>query len=135
VPGVFGLSRNRFREGEPAVGQILLAPITVDGIAHSASRSKSCSSSSIVNAAKTALTDASPGWSWRSDDHDRWVVRLCLPACQTEAHEEEAAASSAAESLKIIWEDLPCRPCVGIIAGGMFGSRHIVRESAELARL
>jgi putative spermidine/putrescine transport system permease protein len=131
VPAGIGLSRLRFR-GKGAVSTLLLAPITVPGIALGLAvfillvgideNMGSSLTGSMVGLVLGHVMITTP-----------WVVRLCLASLV--AHDgaaEEAAASLGANPLAVIWRvTLPAmRP--GIIAGALFAFV-ISFENLELA--
>jgi putative spermidine/putrescine transport system permease protein len=131
IPAGIGLSRHRFR-GRGLVSTLLLAPITVPGIA--LGLAIYIMLVAIDETAGTALTGSLAGLVLA---HilitTPWVVRLCLASLAThDRTAEEAAASLGAHPLKVIWRvTLPAmRP--GIIAGALFAFV-ISFENLELA--
>ena len=131
VPAGIGLSRHRF-PGSGLIGTLLLAPITVPGIALGLAIYIVLVSIDVQ--AGTALTGSLTGLVL---GHilitTPWVVRLCLASlATTDRAAEEAAASLGAHPLKVIWRvTLPAmRP--GIIAGALFAFV-ISFENLELA--
>jgi putative spermidine/putrescine transport system permease protein len=131
VPAGIGLSRHRFR-GKGAIGTLLLAPITVPGIALGLAvyivlvaideNAGSALTGSLTGLVLAHIMIATP-----------WVVRLCLASLAThDRTEEEAASSLGAHPLMVIWRvTLPAmRP--GIIAGALFAFV-ISFENLELA--
>jgi putative spermidine/putrescine transport system permease protein len=131
VPAGIGLSRLQFR-GKGVVSTLLLAPITVPGIALGLAvyvllvaideRAGSVLTGSLAGLVLAHIMITTP-----------WVVRLCLASLV--AHDrtaEEAAASLGAHPLAVIWRvTLPAmRP--GIIAGALFAFV-ISFENLELA--
>jgi putative spermidine/putrescine transport system permease protein len=131
VPAGIGLSRHRFR-GKALVGTLLLAPITVPGIALGLAiyivlvaidvQAGSALTGSLTGLVLAHVMITTP-----------WVVRLCLASLAThDRAAEEAAASLGAHPLQVIWRvTLPAmRP--GIIAGALFAFV-ISFENLELA--
>jgi putative spermidine/putrescine transport system permease protein len=131
VPAGIGLSRHRFR-GSGFVSTLLLAPITVPGIALGLAvyialifvdvNAGTALTGSLTGLVLAHVLIATP-----------WVVRLCLAGLAThDRTEEEAAASLGAHPLVVIWRiTLPAmRP--GIIAGGLFAFV-VSFENLELA--
>lgn len=131
IPAGIGLSRHRFR-GRGAVSTLLLAPLTVPGIALGLAiyvmlvtideQFGSMITGSMVGLVLAHVMIATP-----------WVVRLCLASLTNhERIAEEAAASLGAGPLTVIWRvTLPAmRP--GIIAGALFAFV-ISFENLELA--
>jgi putative spermidine/putrescine transport system permease protein len=131
VPAGIGLSRHRFR-GKGLISTMLLAPITVPGIALGLAvyivlvnidiQTGSGFTGSLTGLVLAHIMIATP-----------WVVRLCLASLA--AHDraaEEAASSLGANPLKVIWRiTLPAmRP--GIVAGALFAFV-ISFENLELA--
>jgi putative spermidine/putrescine transport system permease protein len=131
VPAGIGLSRHRFT-GKTLISTLLLAPITVPGIALGLAvyiflvaideHTGSALTGSLTGLVLAHLMIATP-----------WVVRLCLAGLAShDRAAEEAAASLGAHPLQVIWRvTLPAmRP--GIIAGALFA--FIVSfENLELA--
>jgi putative spermidine/putrescine transport system permease protein len=131
VPAGIGLARHRFR-GRGAISTLLLAPLTVPGIALGLAiyimlvsidqQFGSMITGSLVGLVLAHVMIATP-----------WVVRLCLASLTVhERSAEEAAASLGARPLTVIWRvTLPAmRP--GIIAGALFAFI-ISFENLELA--
>jgi putative spermidine/putrescine transport system permease protein len=131
VPAGIGLSRHRFR-GKSVVSTLLLAPITVPGIALGLAiyivlvsidvNTGTALTGSLTGLVMAHIMIATP-----------WVVRLCLASLAThDRTEEEAAASLGAHPLMVIWRiTLPAmRP--GIIAGALFAFV-VSFENLELA--
>jgi putative spermidine/putrescine transport system permease protein len=131
VPAGIGLSRLQFR-GKGMIGTLLLAPITVPGIALGLAvfillvaideRLGSSLTGSILGLVLGHVMITTP-----------WVVRLALASLVThDRAAEEAAASLGAHPLAVIWRvTLPAmRP--GIIAGALFAFV-ISFENLELA--
>jgi len=131
IPAGIGLSRHRFR-GRGAVSTLLLAPLTVPGIALGLAiyvmlvsideQFGSMITGSMIGLVLAHVMIATP-----------WVVRLCLASLTNhERSAEEAAASLGAGPLTVIWRvTLPAmRP--GIIAGALFAFV-ISFENLELA--
>lgn len=131
VPAGIGLSRLRFR-GKGVISTLLLAPITVPGIALGLAvfilliaideQLGSALAGSLLGLALAHMMITTP-----------WVVRLCLASLVThDRTAEEAAASLGAHPIKVIWRvTLPAmRP--GIIAGALFAFV-ISFENLELA--
>ncbi len=131
VPAGIGLARHRFR-GRGAISTLLLAPLTVPGIALGLA----------VYVALVAI-DEQFGFGVTGSlaglvmAHimitTPWVVRLCLASLTNhERAAEEAAASLGAGPLKVIWRvTLPAMRS-GIIAGALFAFV-ISFENLELA--
>ena len=131
VPAGIGLSRHRFR-GKAIISTLLLAPITVPGIA--LGLAVYIVLVAVDTNADTALTGSLTGLVLA---HimiaTPWVVRLCLASLAThDRAAEEAAASLGAHPVQVIWRvTLPAmRP--GIIAGALFAFV-ISFENLELA--
>jgi putative spermidine/putrescine transport system permease protein len=131
VPAGIGLSRHRFRS-ETIISTLLLAPITVPGIALGLAvyivlvffdiNAGSALTGSLTGFVLAHVMITTP-----------WVVRLCLASLAThDRAAEEAAASLGADPLRVIWRvTLPAmRP--GIIAGALFAFV-ISFENLELA--
>jgi putative spermidine/putrescine transport system permease protein len=131
IPAGIGLSRHRFR-GRGAVSTLLLAPLTVPGIALGLAiyvllvtideQFGSMITGSLIGLVLGHVMIATP-----------WVVRLCLASLTNhERSAEEAAASLGAGPVTVIWRvTLPAmRP--GIIAGALFAFV-ISFENLELA--
>lgn len=119
VPAGIGLARHRFR-GRGAISMLLLAPLTVPGIALGLSvyvglvaideQFGSAVTGSMVGLVLAHIMIATP-----------WVVRLCLASLTNhERAAEEAAASLGAGPLRVIWRvTLPAMRS-GIIASALF---------------
>ena len=119
VPAGIGLARYRFR-GRDAVATMLLAPLTVPGIAiglgifvlavliEEHADWAISGSLALMVAAHVLITTP-------------WVVRLCLASLANhDAAAEEAAASLGARPLAVLWRvTLPAMRS-GIVAGGLF---------------
>jgi putative spermidine/putrescine transport system permease protein len=131
VPAGIGLFRHRFR-GKTIISTLLLAPITVPGIALGLAvyivlvfidiNADSALTGSLTGLVLAHVTISTP-----------WVVRLCLASLAThDSAAEEAAASLGANAFRVIWRvTLPAmRP--GIIAGALFAFV-ISFENLELA--
>jgi putative spermidine/putrescine transport system permease protein len=131
IPAGIGLSRHHFR-GRGAVATLLLAPLTVPGIALGLAiyvllvtideRAGSALTGSLAGLVLAHVMIATP-----------WMVRLCLASLTNhDRSAEEAAASLGAGPLRVIWRvTLPAmRP--GIIAGALFAFV-ISFENLELA--
>jgi putative spermidine/putrescine transport system permease protein len=131
VPAGIGLFRHRFL-GKTIISTLLLAPITVPGIALGLAvyivlvfvdiHADSALTGSLTGLVLAHVTISAP-----------WVVRLCLASLAThDRAAEEAAASLGANALQVIWRvTLPAmRP--GIIAGALFAFV-ISFENLELA--
>jgi putative spermidine/putrescine transport system permease protein len=131
VPAGIGLSRHRFR-GKTLISTLLLAPITVPGIALGLAVYIVLVFVDIN--AETSLTGSLAGLvAAHVMITTPWVVRLCLASLAThDRAAEEAAASLGAHPLTVILRvTLPAmRP--GIIAGGLFAFV-ISFENLELA--
>jgi len=131
VPAGIGLSRHSFR-GKSVISTLLLAPITVPGIA--LGLAVYIVLVAIDTNADTALTGSLSGLVLAHVMITTpWVVRLCLAGLAThDRAAEEAAASLGAHPLQVIWRvTLPAmRP--GIIAGALFAFV-ISFENLELA--
>jgi len=131
VPAGIGLSRHRFH-GRGAVSTLLLAPLTVPGIALGLAIYVALIW--IDEQAGSALTGSMAGLVLA---HvlitTPWVVRLCLASLANHGRDtEEAAASLGARPATVLWRvTLPAvRP--GIVAGGLFAFV-ISFENLELA--
>lgn len=131
IPAGIGLSRYRFR-GRGAVSTLLLAPLTVPGIALGLAvyimlvtideHLRTMITGSLLGLILAHVLITTP-----------WVVRLCLAALTNhDRSAEEAAASLGAGPFAVIWRvTLPAmRP--GIIAGALFAFV-ISFENLELA--
>src|SRR5580700_7157531 len=102
VPAGIGLSRHRFR-GKGLIGTLLLAPITVPGIALGLAiyivlvsvdeQTGSALTGSLSGLVLAHIMITTP-----------WVVRLCLASLAAhDSTEEEAAASLGANPFMVIW--------------------------------
>ncbi len=131
VPAGIGLSRHRFR-GRTLIGTLLLAPITVPGIALGLAvyivlvaldtNLDTALTGSLTGLVLAHVMIATP-----------WVVRLCLASLATHDRQaEEAAASLGAHPLQVIWRITMPAMHPGIIAGGLFAFV-ISFENLELA--
>lgn len=131
VPAGIALSRYRF-PGRGAIGTLLLAPLTVPGIALGLATYVFLVA--IDENAATALTGSLTGLVLAHIMITTpWVVRLCLASLVNhDRAAEEAAASLGARPLAVLWRiTLPAmRP--GIIAGALFAFI-ISFENLELA--
>jgi putative spermidine/putrescine transport system permease protein len=131
VPAGIALSRYRFR-GKGAVGTLLLAPLTVPGIA--LGLAVYVFMVAIDEDAGTALTGSFAGLVLA---HvmiaTPWVVRLALAALVNhDRAAEEAAASLGARPMAVLWRVTLPAMRTGIIAGGLFAFI-ISFENLELA--
>ena len=119
VPAGIGLSRYRFR-GRGAAGVLLLAPLTVPGVAiglgvfvlavmvEERTGVALSGSLGLLVAAHVLITLP-------------WVVRLCLASLANhDRAAEEAAASLGARPLSVIWRVTLPAMRGGIVAGGLF---------------
>ena len=131
VPAGIGLSRHRFR-GKGLISTLLLAPLTVPGIA--LGLAVYIVLVSIDEQTGSGLTGSLNGLVLAHVMITTpWVVRLCLASLAThDRTAEEAAASLGANPFAVIWRvTLPAmRP--GIIAGALFAFV-ISFENLELA--
>jgi putative spermidine/putrescine transport system permease protein len=131
VPAGIGLSRHAFR-GKTLISTLLLAPITVPGIALGLgvyivlvaidTNAGSELTGSLAGLVLAHVMITTP-----------WVVRLCLASLAThDRAAEEAAASLGAHPVQVIWRvTLPAmRP--GVIAGALFAFV-VSFENLELA--
>lgn len=119
VPAGIGLARHRFR-GRGAISMLLLAPLTVPGIALGLSvyvglvaideQFGSAVTGSMAGLVLAHIMITTP-----------WVVRLCLASLTNhERAAEEAAASLGAGPLRVIWRvTLPAMRS-GIVASALF---------------
>ncbi len=119
VPAAIGLARRRFR-GRGALSTLLLAPLTVPGIAIGLGiyvgavlieeRTEWPLSGSVPMMVAAHVLIATP-----------WVVRLCLAAlANRDPAAEEAAASLGASPWRVVWRvTLPAMRS-GIVAGALF---------------
>ncbi len=119
VPAGIGLARYRFR-GREAISTLLLAPLTVPGVALGLAiycfavlieeNTGAPLSSSIWPMVGAHLLITTP-----------WVIRLCLAALTNhERDTEEAAASLGARPLTVIWRVTLPAMRQGIVAGALF---------------
>ena len=131
IPAGIGLARYRFR-GRGAVSTLLLAPLTVPGIALGLAifvalvaideRLGSALTGSIVGLVLAHIMITTP-----------WVVRLCLASLTNhDPAAEEAAASLGAGPLTVIWRVTLPAMRAGIIAAALFAFV-ISFENLELA--
>ncbi len=131
IPAGIGLSRHRFR-GRGLVSMLLLAPLTVPGIALGLAiyimlvmideNARTMLTGSFVGLVLSHVLVTTP-----------WVVRLCLASLSNhDRAAEEAAASLGAGPLRVIWRvTLPAMRS-GIIAAALFAFV-ISFENLELA--
>jgi putative spermidine/putrescine transport system permease protein len=119
VPAAIGLARRRFR-GRGALSTLLLAPLTVPGIAIGLGiyvgavlieeRTEWPLSGSVPLMVAAHVLIATP-----------WVVRLCLAAlANRDAAAEEAAASLGAPPWRVVWRVTLPAMRGGIVAGALF---------------
>ncbi len=119
VPAGIGLSRYRFR-GRGVVGTLLLAPLTVPGIAIG-----------LGIFVLAVLVEEQTGWRLSGSiplivaAHVLitlpWVIRLCLASLANhDRAAEEAAASLGARPLTVIWRVTLPAMRGGIVAGALF---------------
>ncbi len=119
VPAAIGLARRRFR-GRGALSTLLLAPLTVPGIAIGLGiyvgavlieeRTEWPLSGSVPLMVAAHVLIATP-----------WVVRLCLAAlANRDPAAEEAAASLGAPPWRVIWRVTLPAMRGGIVAGALF---------------
>jgi putative spermidine/putrescine transport system permease protein len=131
VPAGVGLARYRFR-GRGAIATLLLAPLTVPGIALGLAayvalvafdeRFDAMITGSIAGLILAHVMIAVP-----------WVVRLCLASLSNRDHAaEEAAASLGAGPLTVIWRVTLPAMRTGVIAAALFAFV-ISFENLELA--
>jgi putative spermidine/putrescine transport system permease protein len=131
IPAGIGLARHRFR-GRGAISMLLLAPLTVPGIALGlavfvalVALDEQLGSALIVSMLGLVLahiTITTP-----------WVVRLCLASLTNhDRAAEEAAASLGARPLTVIWRVTLPAMRAGIVAGALFAFV-ISFENLELA--
>ncbi len=119
VPAGIGLSRYRF-PGRGAVGLLLLAPLTLPGVAiglgiyvlavmiEERSQIALSGAPALLVAAHVVITLP-------------WVIRLCLASLANhDRAAEEAAASLGARPLRVIWRVTLPAMRGGIVAGGLF---------------
>jgi len=119
VPAAIGLSRHQFR-GRDAVGTLLLAPLTIPGVAiglgifvlavliEERTELALGGSRGLMIAAHVLITLP-------------WVVRLCMAAlANNDRAIEEAAASLGARPLRVIWRVTLPAMRGGIVAGALF---------------
>jgi putative spermidine/putrescine transport system permease protein len=131
VPAGIALSRYRFR-GKGALGTLLLAPLTVPGIALGLAvfvflvaideQLGSALTGSFVGLALAHVMITTP-----------WVVRLCLASLVNhDRTAEDAAASLGARPRAVLWRVTLPAMRAGIVAGGLFAFV-ISFENLELA--
>lgn len=131
VPAGIGLARHRFR-GRGAISMLLLAPLTVPGIALGLAifvalvaideQLGSAVTGSIIGLVLAHIMITTP-----------WVVRLCLASLANhDRAAEEAAASLGASPLTVIWRVTLPAMRAGIIAAALFAFV-ISFENLELA--
>jgi putative spermidine/putrescine transport system permease protein len=131
IPAGIGLARHRFR-GRGAVATLLLAPLTVPGIALGLAiyvalvavdeQFGSMVTGSMVGLALAHVMITTP-----------WVVRLCLASLANhDRAAEEAAASLGAGPLTVIWRVTLPAMRAGIVAAALFAFV-ISFENLELA--
>ncbi len=119
MPAGIGLSRYRFR-GRGAVGTLLLAPLTIPGVAIGLGiyvlavmieeRTEWALSGSVPLMIAAHVLITLP-----------WVVRLCLASLANhDRAAEEAAASLGAPPLTVIWRVTLPAMRGGIVAGALF---------------
>ena len=131
VPAGIALSRYRVR-GKGAIGTLLLAPLTVPGIALGLAvfvflvaideTLGSALTGSFAGLALAHVTITTP-----------WVVRLCLASLVNhDRTAEDAAASLGARPLAVLWRVTLPAMRAGIVAGGLFAFV-ISFENLELA--
>jgi putative spermidine/putrescine transport system permease protein len=131
IPAGIGLARHRFR-GRGAISMLLLAPLTVPGIALGLAifvglvaldeQFGSAVTGSMLGLVLAHITVTTP-----------WVVRLCLASLTNhDRAAEEAAASLGARPLTVIWRVTLPAMRAGIVAGALFAFV-ISFENLELA--
>jgi putative spermidine/putrescine transport system permease protein len=131
IPAGIGLSRHRFR-GRGAISMLLLAPLTVPGIALGLAiyvalvamdeQLGSMVTGSMIGLVLAHVMITTP-----------WVVRLCLASLANhDRAAEEAAASLGAGSLTVIWRVTLPAMRAGIVAAALFAFV-ISFENLELA--
>jgi putative spermidine/putrescine transport system permease protein len=131
VPAGISLARHRFR-GRSAISMLLLAPLTVPGIALGLAvfvalvaldeQLGSALTGSMLGLVLAHITITTP-----------WVVRLCLASLTNHDRvAEEAAASLGARPLTVIWRVTLPAMRAGIVAGALFAFV-ISFENLELA--
>lgn len=131
IPAGIGLSRHRFR-GRGMVSMLLLAPLTVPGIALGLAifvalvaideRLGSAVTGSMIGLVLAHIMITTP-----------WVVRLCLASLTNhDRAAEEAAASLGAGPLTVIWRVTLPAMRAGIVAAALFAFV-ISFENLELA--
>jgi putative spermidine/putrescine transport system permease protein len=131
IPAGIGLARHRFR-GRGVVSTLLLAPLTVPGIALGLAmfvalvaldeQIGSATTGSMIGLVLAHVTITTP-----------WVVRLCLASLANhDRAAEEAAASLGAGPLRVIWRVTLPAMRAGIVAAALFAFV-ISFENLELA--
>jgi putative spermidine/putrescine transport system permease protein len=131
IPAGIGLARHRFR-GRGAVSMLLLAPLTVPGIALGLAiyiglvavdeRLGTTATGSMIGLVLAHIMITTP-----------WVVRLCLASLTNhDRAAEEAAASLGAGPLRVIWRVTLPAMRAGIVAAALFAFV-ISFENLELA--
>ena len=131
IPAGIGLARHRFR-GRGAISTLLLAPLTVPGIALGLAifvalvaideRFGSAVTGSMIGLVLAHIMITTP-----------WVVRLCLASLTNhDRAAEEAAASLGAGPLTVIWRVTLPAMRAGIVAAALFAFV-ISFENLELA--
>ncbi len=119
VPAGIGLARYRFR-GRGALSTLLLAPLTVPGIAIG-----------LGIYVGSVLIEEQTGWAWSGSVPIMiaahvlialpWIVRLCLAALANhDPAAEEAAASLGAAPWRVVWHVTLPAMRGGIVAGALF---------------
>ena len=127
IPAGIGLARHRFR-GRGVIAALLLAPLTVPGIALGLAiyvslvaideQLGSAVTGSMIGLVLAHVMITTP-----------WVVRLCLASLTNQDRAaEEAAASLGAGPLTVIWRVTLPAMRAGIVAAALFALRHLVRE-------
>lgn len=131
VPAGIGLARHRFR-GRGAISMLLLAPLTVPGIA--LGLAAFIALVAVDETLGTAVTGSMLGLVLaHMMITTPWVVRLCLASLTNhDRSAEEAAASLGAGPLRVIWRVTLPAMRAGIIAGALFAFV-ISFENLELA--
>jgi putative spermidine/putrescine transport system permease protein len=131
VPAGIALSRYRFR-GKAAIGTLLLAPLTVPGIALGLAIFVFLVA--IDGTIGSALTGSFAGLALAHVMITTpWVVRLCLASLVNhDRTAEDAAASLGALPLAVLWRVTLPAMRAGIVAGGLFAFV-ISFENLELA--
>jgi putative spermidine/putrescine transport system permease protein len=119
VPAAIGLARYRFR-GRGAVGTMLLAPLTIPGVAIGLG----IYVLAVIIEEQTELAvSGGPGLMVAAHVLITlpWVVRLCLAALANyDRAAEEAAASLGARPLAVVWRVTLPAMRGGIVAGALF---------------